>query len=83
MQERVEPSVVIAIAVANPLEVFRTAALLLFDPDLILLGPSAFVILDAFGRTGYLVWGFAYPATLGTALAFLGYRLFRRSDLPY
>jgi hypothetical protein len=43
----------VGIALANPLQVFRTAALALFDPQLIVLGPSAFVILDTFGATGY------------------------------
>ena len=54
----------------------------LFDPNLVLLGPSAFVILDAFGRDGYLAYAVGYPIGLGTACAALGYALFRRGDLP-
>jgi ABC-2 type transport system permease protein len=73
---------VIAIALANPLQVFRTAAMMLFDPQLVLLGPSAYVILDYFGRTGYLIWALAYPVALGTLCAWLGYVFFRRGDLP-
>jgi len=73
---------VIAIALANPLQVFRTASMMLFDPQLVLLGPSAYVILDHFGRTGYLVWALAYPVVLGSLCAWLGYILFRRGDLP-
>lgn len=73
---------VIAIALANPLQVFRTASMMLFDPQLVLLGPSAYVILDHFGRTGYLIWALVYPVALGSLCAWLGYILFRRGDLP-
>jgi ABC-2 type transport system permease protein len=82
VQERVAPETAVAIALANPLQVFRTAAMLLFDPQLVLLGPSAFVILDAFGRDGYIAWAIGYPLGLGTACAALGFRAFRRGDLP-
>ena len=73
---------VIGIALANPLQVFRTASMMLFDPHLVLLGPSAYVILDNFGETGYLLWALLYPVVLGTLCASLGYLLFRRGDLP-
>lgn len=76
------PEAVVAIALANPLQVFRTAAMLLFDPQLVLLGPSAYVILDHFGTGGYILYALAYPAALGTLCAWLGYHWFRRSDLP-
>jgi ABC-2 type transport system permease protein len=82
VQEHVAPETAVTLALANPLQVFRTAAMLLFDPQLVLLGPSAFVILDAFGRTGYLAWAIGYPLALGTACAGLGFRAFRRGDLP-
>ena len=82
VQERVAPETAVAFALANPLQVFRTGAMLLFDPELVLLGPSAFVILDAFGRTGYLAWTLGYPTALGTLCAALGFRWFRRRDLP-
>ena len=73
---------VIAIALANPLQVFRTASMLLFDPQLVLLGPSAYVILDHFGENGFLSWALVYPAALGSLCAWLGYMVFRRGDLP-
>ncbi|MBL8489138.1 MAG: ABC transporter permease subunit [Rhodocyclaceae bacterium] len=82
IQGKVAPEVAVGIALANPLQVFRTAALSLFDPQLIVLGPSAFVILDAFGVAGYKLFALAYPTALGLAAAGLGYRLFRRGDLP-
>ncbi|WP_456379033.1 ABC transporter permease [Thiolapillus sp.] len=76
------PETIIAIALANPLQVFRTGAMLLFDPQLVLLGPSAYVILDNFGETGYLLWALVYPLLVGSLCAWLGYRLFRKGDLP-
>ncbi|WP_319823519.1 ABC transporter permease [Thalassovita sp.] len=81
IQQRVVPDVVIGIALANPLQAFRTASMILFDPQLILLGPSSYVILDHFGVTGYVVWAMAYPAALGAVLAGVGYWRFSRSDL--
>ena len=78
----VAPEVAVGIALANPLQVFRTAALTLFDPQLIVLGPSAYVILDIFGATGYKVFALAYPVALGTLCGTVGYWVFRRGDLP-
>lgn len=82
IKQGLPPEGVIAIALANPLQVFRTASMLLFDPQLVLLGPSAYVILDNFGRTGYLIWALIYPVALGTLCAWIGYWIFRRGDLP-
>jgi len=73
---------VIAVALVNPLQVFRTASMLLFDPQLVLLGPSAYVILDHFGEAGYIAWALVYPGALGLLSAWLGYLAFRRGDLP-
>jgi ABC-2 type transport system permease protein len=82
IQGKVAPEVAVAVALANPLQVFRTAALSLFDPQLIVLGPSAFVILDTFGATGYQVFAIAYPAAIGLLSATIGYLVFRKGDLP-
>ena len=82
IQEGLPSETVIAIALANPLQVFRTAAMMLFDPQLVLLGPAAYVILDTFGHDGYLAWALVYPLLLGTLGAWLGYLAFRRGDLP-
>ncbi len=82
IKQGLPPETIIAIALANPLQVFRTGAMLLFDPQLVLLGPSAYVILDNFGETGYLLWALVYPLLVGSLCAWLGYRLFRKGDLP-
>jgi len=82
IKEQVPAEVAVGIALMNPLQVFRTAAMMLFDPDMTLLGPSAFVILDAFGHIGYLIWATCYPFVLGTLSAWIGFTFFRRGDLP-
>ncbi|MEA3273854.1 MAG: ABC transporter permease subunit [Pseudomonadota bacterium] len=82
IREHFPPETAVAIALANPMQVFRTAAMMLFDQQLVLLGPSAYVILDAFGTGGYIAYALIYPVAIGTLCAWLGYRWFRRSDLP-
>ena len=82
IRERLPLEAVVGIAVLNPLQSFRTAAILLFDPQMVVLGPAAFVILDGLGRTGYLIFALLWPVTLGTICAWIGYRIFRRGDLP-
>ncbi len=72
----------VGLALVNPLQVFRTGAMMLFDPDLILLGPTAFVIFDVFGRGIYLAWAALYPVALGLLAAVAGFLAFRRGDLP-
>ncbi len=82
IQEHLPPESAVAIALVNPMQVFRTATMMLFDPQLVLLGPTAYVILDNFGQTGYIAYAIFYPILLGTAAAGLGFMLFKRSDLP-
>jgi len=82
IQENLPAETAVAIALANPMQVFRTASMMLFDPQLVLLGPSAYVILDTFGQSGYIAYALIYPLLLGTICATVGYFLFKRSDLP-
>ncbi len=81
IQQQVAANTVVTIALLNPLQLFRTASMLLFDPQLVLLGPAAYLILDHFGESGYLLWATIYPLLIGTISATVGYRLFRRGDL--
>ncbi len=82
IQEQLPAETAVAIALANPMQVFRTASMMLFDPQLVVLGPSAYVILDNFGRVGYMVYAIVYPVVVGTLCAAAGYHMFKRSDLP-
>jgi len=82
VREQMPHQLVVLISLTNPMQVFRAASILVFDPELVLMGPSAHVILDAFGRVGFLAYGFLYPAIFGTLSALAGFSIFRRSDLP-
>lgn len=82
IRQQLPAEIVVAVALFNPLQVFRLGSMLLFDPQLVLLGPAAWVIFDTFGERGFLAWAFAYPLALGAAAAALGFWIFRRSDLP-
>jgi len=81
IREQFSPKPLIFIALINPLQVFRTGAMLLFDPQLILLGATAHVILDVFGRTAYLIWTLIYPLFIGGICAVSGFWIFKHSDL--
>ncbi|MBC8211761.1 MAG: ABC transporter permease subunit [Gammaproteobacteria bacterium] len=82
IQENLPPETAVAIALANPMQVFRTATMMLFDPQLVLLGPTAYVILDNFSQAGYIAYAVIYPVLFGSLCAAIGYLVFRRSDLP-
>lgn len=82
VKEQMPHELIVLISLLNPMQVFRTATMVVFDPELVLLGPAAHVILDFFGRTGFLVFGLVYPFLFGSLAAFAGYGLFRRGDLP-
>lgn len=81
IQQQVPAETAVAIALVNPMQVFRTGTMLLFDPQLVMLGPAAYVILDNFGSGGYMLFALIYPVAVGTVTAWIGYHLFRRSDL--
>ena len=82
IREGLPSETAVLISLLNPLQVFRTAAMVLFDPQLLILGPSAYIILDIFSETGYIIWAILYPVSLGSICAYLGYTLFKKGDLP-
>lgn len=82
IQQHLPPEMAVAMALANPMQVFRTATMMLFDPQLVLLGPTAYIILDNFSQAGYIAYAVIYPMVFGSLCAGLGYFFFRRSDLP-
>jgi ABC-2 type transport system permease protein len=81
MQNRVNDGVIISIALANPMEIFRVAAISLFDPELTVMGPVAFYILDAMSQLTFVIFSILYPTLLGLLFAILGYNVFRKKDL--
>ncbi|SFV57172.1 Nitrous oxide reductase maturation transmembrane protein NosY [hydrothermal vent metagenome] len=81
MQERMSTALIISIAMANPMEIFRVAAISLFDPELTVMGPVAFYILDSMSQATFVVLSILYPIILGLLFAFLGFRIFAKRDL--
>ena len=81
LQNRWNDNFIISIALLNPIEVFRVGAISLFDPELTVMGPVAYFLLDTFGRGLYLFYAFFYPLVLGAIFAYLGYLYFKRKDL--
>ncbi len=81
LQNRWDDNFIITIALLNPMEVFRVGAISLFDPELTVMGPVAYFLLDTFGHTLFLVYAVLYPILLGLIFAMLGYYAFRKKDL--
>ena len=81
MQQRFNEELIIGIALMNPMEIFRVAAISLFDPELTVMGPVAFYILDTFSQTIFVLISIVYPVLVGLLFAFLGFRIFVRKDL--
>ncbi len=81
LQNRWSDNLIITIALLNPLEAFRVAAISLFDPELTVMGPVAYFLLDTFGHTLFLLYAVGYPILLGFLFAFGGYLYFRKKDL--
>jgi len=81
MQERYSEELIIGISLLNPLEIFRVAAISLFDPELTVMGPVAYYILDTISQTKFVLLSIVYPTLLGLLFAFLGYKIFSKKDL--
>lgn len=81
LANRWDDDLIISIALLNPMEVFRVGAISLFDPELTVMGPVAYFLLDTFGHTLFLLYAIMYPILLGFGFAWLGYWFFKRKDL--
>ena len=81
MQQRINTELIIGIALINPMEIFRVAAISLFDPELTVMGPVAFYILDMMSQKMFVFLSIVYPMLLGVLFAFLGFRIFSKKDL--
>ena len=81
MQQRMNAELIIGIAMINPMEIFRVAAISLFDPELTVLGPVAFYILDLMSQKLFVFISVVYPLLLGVFFASMGFRIFSKKDL--
>ncbi|WOE71191.1 ABC transporter permease subunit [Hydrogenimonas thermophila] len=81
MQNRVPDGIIITIAMLNPLEAFRIGAIALFDPELTVIGPVAYYLLDTLGHNLLIFYAIVYPIVIGIMFAISGYILFSKKDL--
>lgn len=81
VKERVYPSVILAVAFFNPLQSFRVAAISLFDPELTVLGPISYSILEIIGFKLLVSWAILWPAILGIIFSIIGFIIFKKRDL--
>jgi len=81
MQQRFNDELIILIAMLNPMEIFRVAAISLFDTELTVMGPVAFYILDSISQSMFVLISIGYPIVLGLVFSFLGFKIFEKKDL--
>lgn len=81
MQSAINENIIYSIAIINPLQVFRIAAMSMFDPNLAVIGPAAYFILDSFGKVSFMLYSIIYPIILGSFCLYFGYYLFSKRDL--
>ena len=81
LQNRINDEVILTVAMLNPIEVFRIGAITLFDPELTVIGPVAYYLLDTLGAKLLIVYAVVYPILVGALFAWFGYIAFRKKDL--
>ncbi|QPI00158.1 ABC transporter permease subunit [Campylobacter concisus] len=81
MRSSVDEYVIYAIAILNPIELFRIAALSLFDPNLAVIGTASYFILSTFPKATFVAYAIIYPLLLGIILLVCGYFAFSKKDL--
>jgi len=81
LQGRINDGVIITAALLNPIEVFRIGAISLFDPELTVIGPVAYYLLDTLGPKLLIVYSVVYPIVLGLVFSFFGFIAFKKKDL--
>jgi ABC-2 type transport system permease protein len=81
LKMRGDPDWIIGLGMLNPLQVFRTGVLALFDPALTVMGPASYFIFDTVSRPVFIAFSIIYPVVLGLVFAFWGNRKFNRSDV--
>ncbi len=81
LQNRVDDKIILTLAMLNPIEVFRIGAISLFDPELTVIGPVAYYLLDTLGKELLILYAIIYPIIIGALFALLGYLAFKKRDL--
>ena len=81
LRMRGNPELIIGLGMLNPLQVFRTGSLILFDPELTVMGTASYYVLDTVSRGTFIAFSILYPIILGFVFAFFGNRYFNRNDV--
>jgi ABC-2 type transport system permease protein len=81
LQGRMSDGLIVTLAMLNPIEVFRIGAISLFDPELTVIGPVAYYLLDTLGTVLLMVYAIVYPILIGILFSYFGYIAFRKKDL--
>jgi ABC-2 type transport system permease protein len=81
LKMRGNPGWIIGLGMLNPLQVFRTGSLILFDPELTVMGTASYYILDTVNRAVFIAFSILYPLGLGFLLSFLGNKYFNKHDV--
>lgn len=81
LKQRIMAEAILGLAFMNPLQAFRMAAISLFDPELTVLGPIAYTIIEKIGITSLISWAILWPVLFGLVFAMIGYVRFKKRDL--
>lgn len=81
LRMRGNPDLIIGLGMLNPLQVFRTGSLILFDPQLTVMGTASYYVLDTVSRGVFITFSIVYPIGLGFLFAILGNRYFNNNDV--
>jgi ABC-2 type transport system permease protein len=73
--------IIFTLAMLNPIEVLRIGSISLFDPELTVIWPVAYYLIDTLGTTLLMVYAIIYPILIGVLLSYFGYIAFRKKDL--
>jgi len=81
LKMRLDAGTVIGLGMINPLQVFRTAVLVLFDPELTVMGAASYFILDTVSRELFIFFAITYPIALGGLFGWMGNYFFKTKDI--
>lgn len=81
LQWRLNPSTVFALAVVNPVQCARFVLLSAAEPELSVLGPVGYFMVNKLGAGWLATLGVVWPATVGVLASWAGWETFSRSDV--
>lgn len=73
--------VIYGFILANPIQIFKIAAISLFDPVLSVIGPASYFIFDIFGAANFILYSFSFYLFFSLLFLVIGYVIFAKKDL--